>query len=322
MTAKRIGKERLLQNFSFGKSYLAFFLFFFSLPLCPQEAGNFLFPVIFQFDNRDDAFRQYISDVEGSRRRLRTPSLRPEEAAEHLTIYQYTVKAGDTIFSIAARCNIPYSAITSLNRLNGPLLPDIGRPILLPSSPGLFVPVNVESELEKLIGAARSADQESVELKINRAGKLEIFRFFPAADFTPTERAFFLNSNFRFPLKTFRLTSSYGMRANPVTGNIVMHKGIDLAAPSGTEVLAVSDGVVEGIGYDSIYGNYIVLSHTGNLSSLYGHLQKVETVLRAEVKSGTIIGRVGSTGQSTGPHLHFELRQNGKAFDPSGRLRR
>jgi murein DD-endopeptidase MepM/ murein hydrolase activator NlpD len=100
-----------------------------------------------------------------------------------------------------------------------------------------------------------------------------------------------------------------------------MHQGIDLAAPEGTEVFAVADGVVTAVGFDPVYGNYVIISHSNNYSSLYGHLQRIETVLRAEVKSGTLIGRVGTTGQSTGPHLHFELRQGGRAFDPEGRLR-
>jgi murein DD-endopeptidase MepM/ murein hydrolase activator NlpD len=292
------------------------------MPLYPQETGGFSFPEIQILNNKDDVFRQYINDVEDSRKRLHTANLQAEKAAEYLTIYQYVVKPGDSVFSLAARCNIPYSAITSLNRLNGPLLPNAGNLILLPSSPGLFVPGNVESELEKLILAARQKDNKYIKLKINIAGKVENFMFFPAADFTPTERAFFLNSNFRFPLKSFRLTSNYGMRANPFSGNVVLHKGLDLAAPLGTEVFAVSDGIVTGTGYDSIYGNYVILSHSGNVSSLYGHLQKVEAVLQDQVKSASIIGRVGSTGQSTGPHLHFELRQNGKAFDPSVRLQR
>jgi murein DD-endopeptidase MepM/ murein hydrolase activator NlpD len=83
----------------------------------------------------------------------------------------------------------------------------------------------------------------------------------------------------------------------------------------GTEVFAAREGVVSAQGQDPIYGNYIIISH-GDWSSLYGHLSEIKTVLRSNVRSGTLIGKVGSTGQSTGPHLHFELRQNGIAQDP------
>jgi murein DD-endopeptidase MepM/ murein hydrolase activator NlpD len=301
------------------------FLFSFYLPVChAQEAGNFSFPAIIQLDNRDTGFKQFISDVESNRRRLRMPGRTVASTVENLTIYLYTPKEGEDIFSLAARCNVPYSAISSLNRLNNPTALVTGRPLLLPSCPGLFIPENVETDLEKIIGAARFsnplAGEESVEIKIYRSGKQETYYFFPGADFSPTERAYFLNSGFRFPLQHFRITSRYGLRANPVTGNIVMHKGIDLAAPEGTEVFSVADGTVTDLGFDPIYGNYVLISHRDNWSSLYGHLLSINTTLRATVKAGAFIGKVGSTGQSTGPHLHFELRQDGRALNPSGRL--
>jgi len=267
------------------------------------------------------SFRQYISDVENNRRRLALARSSPAETAEHLTIYQYVTQRGDDLFSIAARCNIPYSALASLNRIANPGVLTEGRVILLPSCPGIFIPENLESDLEKLTGAARFAAQESVELRINVTGRSETFYFFPGADYTPTERLFFLNTGFRFPLRNYRLTSSFGIRENPLSGNMIFHQGLDLAAPEGTEVYAIDDGVVIEIGDDPVYGIYIIISHRNNLTSFYGHLQRVETTLRSEVKSGTLIGRVGSTGQSTGPHLHFELRQGGRAIDPSGRLR-
>ena len=324
MSTGRIGKG--------NKCYfLAFFLLLLCLPYCQaQEDEPRFFPVIVRLDPRDTGFRQYINDVENNRRRiagihsLRGSGLRssPQEAAEHLTIYQYTPRPGEDIFSLAARCNIPYSALSSLNRLSNPTALEEGKPVFLPSSPGLFIPANVESDIEKLLAAARFSVQDFVELRINMAGVSETFNFYPGADFTSTERAFFLNAGFRFPLQTFRLTSAYGIRRNPITGNITMHQGLDLAAPEGTDVYAVADGTVTEIGEDPIYGTYIVISHTDRWTSLYGHLQRVEAILRSNVKSGTLIGKVGSTGQSTGPHLHFELRQDGRALDPAGRLRR
>jgi murein DD-endopeptidase MepM/ murein hydrolase activator NlpD len=106
------------------------------------------------------------------------------------------------------------------------------------------------------------------------------------------------------------------MTVNPVTGNLRFHEGLDLAAPAGTEVYAAAGGIVTEVGSDPIYGNFVVIRHDGNWASLYGHLQRTAVTLRMNVKSGMLIGWVGSTGQSTGPHLHFELRQNGMARDP------
>jgi len=304
---------------------LAFFLVFLFIPDCRAQDSSFQsagFPVIHRMDSGDIGFRQYISDVEANRRRLFDVRARAEQTAEHLTIYRYNIRQGDDLFSLAARCNIPYSSLASLNRFNNPSSLEERVSILLPSCPGIFIPAELESDLEKLIGVSRLGSQEAVELKINITGKSETFYFLPGADFSQSERAFFLNAGFfHFPIRTYRLTSSYGIRANPVTGNISVHRGLDLAAPEGTDVFSAADGTVIETGEDAVYGKYVIISHKDRWTSLYGHLQKIETVLQAQVRSGTLIGRVGSTGQSTGPHLHFELRQDGRAVDPLGRLR-
>jgi murein DD-endopeptidase MepM/ murein hydrolase activator NlpD len=307
---------------------LAFFLVFFLPFLCPAAAegvnspdsGGVSFPLIQRLDSADTGFRQFIADVEANRRRLfnRERGQSAEHTAESLTVYRYTPRQGEELLALAARCNIPYSALASLNRIRHPAMMEAGKPLLLPSCPGLFIPGEPLSDIEKLLAAARTdrSENESVVLGISAAGGSRTFRFFPGDEFSPTERAFFLNPGFRFPLRSFRLTSAFGFRENPVTGNLRLHQGLDLAAPEGTEVFAARDGIVTEIGDDPVYGIYIVLSHGENWASLYGHLQRVETTLRSAVQSGNLIGRVGSTGQSTGPHLHFELRQNGRAQDP------
>jgi len=310
----------------FGKGLtLAFFLVSW---WCHAEGGaSGGFPLIVRLDARDDGFKQFIADVEANRKRIfirdkiRQGS-KPENAAViagFLTVYQYVPREGEDLFSLAARCNIPYSALASLNRLNHPSMLAADEPLLLPSMPGIFVPKEPVSDLERLLASSRSSSPENDFCLLTigeQAGEGTAFYFFPGSEFGMTERAFFLNRGFRFPLRTYRLTSGFGMRNNPVTGNLRFHQGMDLAAPAGTEVYAVADGIVTEIGKDPIYGNYIVIKHGGDWVSLYGHLQRVGIALQSTVKSGMLIGWVGSTGQSTGPHLHFELRQNGKARDP------
>ncbi|MDR1587443.1 MAG: M23 family metallopeptidase [Treponema sp.] len=284
-----------------------------------------VFPLILRLDLSDDSFRQYLADVELSRRRLFVSDgdhSRPASLAESLTVYQYTPQKGDDIFSLAARCNIPYAALASLNRISHPVMMETGTPLLLPSSPGLFIPEAPRSDLEQLLASARFQDLRTQAVALgmhipgSAAGRSGTFYFFPGADFSSTERAFFLNPGFRFPLRSYKVTSSYGLRQNPFTGNIRLHEGLDLAAPAGTEVYAAAEGIVTEIGEDPIYGIYLVIKHGENWASLYGHLQKTETTLRSVVRSGNLIGRVGSTGQSTSPHLHFELRRNGRSRDP------
>ncbi|MCL1931279.1 MAG: M23 family metallopeptidase, partial [Treponema sp.] len=271
---------------------LAFFLC--SMVCHAQEAGGSTpFPLIARLDSRDDGYKQFIADVEMNRRR--TFNRGRENAAElanSLTVYQYTPREGEDIFFLAARCNIPYSALASLNRLNHPTTLETGKPLLLPSAPGIFVPKEPRTDLERLLVTGRVAtESNSAALTVGTA-----FYFFPGDEFTMTERAFFLNSGFRFPLRNYRLTSPFGMRQNPITGNMRVHEGLDLAAPMGTEVYAAGDGTVTEIGDDPVYGNYIVIRHAGGWASLYGHLQRVGAVLHSSVKSGTLIGWVGSTG--------------------------
>jgi murein DD-endopeptidase MepM/ murein hydrolase activator NlpD len=134
------------------------------------------------------------------------------------------------------------------------------------------------------------------------------------------ERAYFLNILFRFPLSEGRLSSGYGPRKNPFTGHPEFHQGIDIAAPFGTDVVAARDGVVSLIGVDPVLGRYIQLLHEGGYETIYGHLSNVTVSLKQQIGSGMILGKVGSTGYSTGPHLHFEIRRKGKSKNPSSLL--
>jgi murein DD-endopeptidase MepM/ murein hydrolase activator NlpD len=107
------------------------------------------------------------------------------------------------------------------------------------------------------------------------------------------------------------------MRLSPFTGHSQFHNGIDLAAPTGTDVYAARDGnVVEVKKGDPLLGNFVRLDHGDGYQTVYGHLSRIDSSLNSHVLSGTIIGKVGSTGMSTGPHLHFEIRRKGHPEDP------
>jgi murein DD-endopeptidase MepM/ murein hydrolase activator NlpD len=301
-----------------GKPLPFFCVLFFALPfLGAVENDSLSLPLIARLDSRDTAFKQYLSDVESARRRLFLSQTPPEAMAESLTVYAYIPLEGDDILGLAARCNIPYAALATLNRLSHPEDLSPGEPLLLPSSPGLFIPERPGNDLERLLNSSQR--EEGVWLSVGAGNIKTRFRFLPGEDLSPTERAFFLNKGFHYPLENFQVSSRYGPRVNPVTGRYGVHQGLDLAAPEGAEVYAARDGVVSDQGEDPVFGRYIIISHGDNWVSLYGHLSKIETTLNQELRSGNLIGKVGSTGQSTGPHLHFELRQNGRARDP-GRL--
>lgn len=118
-----------------------------------------------------------------------------------------------------------------------------------------------------------------------------------------------------------RISSAFGMRTNPVSHRFIMHSGIDIAAEMGTTVLAPAEGHVISAGWnDGGYGNMIILGHGGAMSTLYGHLSQIFIGVDQEVRKGQAIGAVGSTGNSTGPHLHFEVRMDGRPVDPMSYL--
>ena len=122
----------------------------------------------------------------------------------------------------------------------------------------------------------------------------------------------------RTPMSGLRLTSRFGMRRHPILGYTRMHRGVDFAAPHGTPVLAAGDGVVRKKTYEKGYGRYVLLRHSNRLSTLYAHMRGFARGLRkgARVKQGQVIGYVGSSGLSTGAHLHYEIHRNGRAMNP------
>jgi murein DD-endopeptidase MepM/ murein hydrolase activator NlpD len=283
-----------------------------------QEAASAeadgVFPVIERLDpQRDLVFKQYLADVDLARRRLFGSNQGKQTISEFLRIYSYTPKADEDIFRLAARCNVPYPAMATLNRISHPDM--LKGPVLLPTVPGIFIPESPSNDLERLISSSR--DTEGGIIITLHQGEPKRFLFFPGADFSPTERSYFLNSGFRFPLRNYRITSPFGIRPNPFTGTPQRHNGLDLAAPMGTEVYPTREGTVTELGTDAVYGNYIIITHADNWVSLYGHLSSFSTSLHSTVTRDSVIGKVGSTGQSTGPHLHFELRKNGTAQDPT-----
>ncbi|MFM2045536.1 MAG: hypothetical protein RLY86_4112 [Pseudomonadota bacterium] len=122
----------------------------------------------------------------------------------------------------------------------------------------------------------------------------------------------------RTPIDGARISSGFGMRRHPVLGYSKMHKGVDFAAPTGTPIFAAGDGVVEEAGAKGAYGNYIRVRHNGKIQTAYAHLSRFGKNIRrgARVAQGDVIGYVGSTGRSTGPHLHFEVMENGRQVNP------
>jgi len=113
-----------------------------------------------------------------------------------------------------------------------------------------------------------------------------------------------------------RITSEFGMREHPITGVYKLHTGLDIGAPSGANFVAANDGTVISAKYSSGYGNMVIIDHGGGITTLYAHGSSIEVSVGQKVKRGDVVLKVGSTGYSTGPHAHFEVRENGSYVNP------
>jgi len=136
-------------------------------------------------------------------------------------------------------------------------------------------------------------------------------RFFEASGVGETRSGLFSPAN-------GRITSGFGMRRHPILGYNRMHKGLDFKAAYGAPIYAVSDGRVEFAGRHGGHGNFVKLNHGGGLATGYAHMSRIAVSPGTSVRRGQVIGYVGSTGLSTGPHLHYEMYRNGATINPAG----
>ncbi len=235
--------------------------------------------------------------------------------ASSLVIYRYKPEGTANVIGIAARFGLPYSAVASLNRLSRESpVPD---ELLIPSIPGLFVPLNPESDTEVVIAERRAEELSGTPpITVNRSDATERFYFLPGRDFDRIERLSYLGILFRRPVRNTEISSHYGYRRSPFTGKPSFHSGADFTGPTGTEVLAARGGEVVAVGVHEIYGRFVRLRHENGYETFYGHLNGVNVELNQRISSGMLLGRIGNTGLSTGPHLHFEIRLNGESRDP------
>ncbi|TBL78686.1 M23 family metallopeptidase [Paenibacillus thalictri] len=120
-----------------------------------------------------------------------------------------------------------------------------------------------------------------------------------------------------WPTRSKKVTSPFGYRKDPFTAKLSFHRGMDIAGPTGDPVYATAEGVVHTVGFDKFHGNHVVIDHSRGVRTWYMHLSKTAVKTGEPVRKGQSIGQVGSTGRSTGPHLHYEVQLHGKSADPA-----
>ena len=231
----------------------------------------------------------------------------------------YRVRGDDTLSGIAERFGMDLDTIASLNREwgSGVHLVQIGEAIKIPNQDGIYI--EIDEDLDnvcadkgipvEVVYAVNGIEQEQLQ------PGMELF--FPGIQHTGIERSVITGSAFLKPVAGW-LSSGFGYRRDPFTNEMHFHRGVDLAAPQGTSIRAALDGKVVVVGHDPVLGNYILIRHQINYSTLYGHLNQIWASRGATVTRGQRIGAVGNSGKSTGPHLHFEIRRRGVPINPWG----
>jgi murein DD-endopeptidase MepM/ murein hydrolase activator NlpD len=170
--------------------------------------------------------------------------------------------------------------------------------------------------------AVRGGDIQYAELTLGRTKK-PFYRFTTAdndTDYYTPAGVSGKRQLMRTPIDGARLSSKFGMRRHPILGYTKMHKGVDFAAPRGTPVMASGNGVVKLARWNGGYGNFVEVAHANGYSTGYAHLSRIARGIKpgAKVRQGQIIAYVGSTGRSTGPHLHYEVMLKSRQINPMG----
>lgn len=221
-----------------------------------------------------------------------------------LVIHEYELREGDNFFVIMARTSMDAETLASLNDLPNPNAITPGQKLKIPNARGIFVR-GERDEVARTYG-----------VPVSRLLAVNDRWFLPGHRFSGPEMKFFRGEAFSSPLLHAKMTSGFGSRFDPFTKRGTFHGGIDLAAEAGTEVRSSAPGVVVFAGVEGGYGNLVIVEHEHGYHTYYGHLSKIKVKKGDKLKTGDVLGLVGSTGRSTGPHLHFEVRRYGRAERP------
>ncbi|ACM22436.1 peptidoglycan DD-metalloendopeptidase family protein [Thermotoga neapolitana] len=232
-------------------------------------------------------------------------------------LVHYRVQKNDTLYSISLNFGVSPSLILDWNPGVTPASLRVGQEIVIPQPPGYLYTVKKGDTLDLI--AKRFFTVASL---IKKANNLESDIIYTGQKlFIPESiigTAFNDEKFFIWPVYG-TISSGFGWRIHPITGKYSFHSGIDIAAPEGTPIFAAESGIVEFAGENSGYGLMIKIK-SSSYEHVYGHLSQIDVYEGQFVKKGQIIGRVGNTGLSTGPHLHFEVRVNQKATNPMNYL--
>lgn len=270
-----------------------------------------------------DSLAETDSDSDGlAAAEVLSQDARSSEGLE-LCYFTYRVQKGDMIGFIADKFNVTQDTIISVNNIHQSRLIQIGQILKIPSMPGIVYTVKKNGETANSIAEKFEVSAEKLarvnHLQENQNLVAGQTLFAPDALLDWVTRQEINGDLFHKPVRSrYYLSSYYGWRSSPFSGKRSYHSGVDMACPQGTPVYAALGGTVTSVGYNNVYGNYIIVTHHSGYKTLYGHLSKQLVTRGKWVDTNSRIGLVGSTGLSTGPHLHFTVYKFGKTVNPAG----
>lgn len=229
----------------------------------------------------------------------------------------YRVQKNDTYEKIAQKFDLNVDSILLVNYITRNKVLKAGATLEIPNQNGRLIKVRNNDSIFKIANRygvkwEKIVDSNKLESSMIYPGQK---LFIPGSKMTKYEWNVFYKIDFIWPVRG-RLTSRFGARIDPFTGTYGFHSGIDIKKTKGAKIKAAKDGKVVYVGWQKVYGNFVMIKHKDKTMSIYAHLSKYDVKKNMWVKQGDYIGRVGSTGRSTGPHLHFEIRKNDKLMNP------
>lgn len=293
-------------------------------------AGVSLYPMLAK-----NGVRQAVSFIGETKMREEFNSMENSEAKggneirafdtnnNELRFFFYKIKQGESIYTISRKLGVSMDTLISLNIMGNAHELGEGKRIIVPNLQGILYSVKKGDTLET-VAAKYKIDVSDIldanDLTDSDISRTEIFEgemlFLPGAQLTEAERAKALGYLFMKPIHG-RFTSGFGIRTDPFTSEAGYHPGIDIHAPYGSSVFSSKEGRVVFAGWNGGYGKCVIIRHLFGFETVYGHLSSIGVAKDRWIKAGQYLGRVGSTGRSTGPHLHFEVRKYGRPVNPT-----
>lgn len=284
----------------------------FSLPLTvlafPDDArlGNLLL--------NNDTLNEFLSEapqdvpMQEALQREKTPVL---------VTKTYILQKGDLLSAVASRNELTLGTLISFNNIKNVRKVGVGTSLVIPNSDGILYTVVKGDSLSGIARNNKVAYERILEANnlsspvVTPGQKI----FLPGAVLSTWELKQASGELFLYPTRGY-ITSRFGTRRDPFTGVRTYHNGIDIANALGTPVRASMAGTVTDTGFNSSYGNYVVISHEGGFQTLYGHLKSFSVRVGQNVGQGQQIAQMGNTGYSTGSHTHFSIFKYNKALNP------